>query len=335
MRCPICSSPLVEGATTCQQCGCGVLPPPPSGSEPTPFVRQQATPRWPLILSIVGVVAALAVIAVALLPLVGDDDDDEVSTSPSATTLADAPASTAPATTEPALASSAAPPTTATPTTATPTTSDAPATTDARATSTTAGPTTTRPAPTSSVAVASTVPTPGTASSTSAPSTTVGAFPDRVAIAQAQATCTAPNSTDSRGNRISFDPLLTIDEVPETAWRCEGAAINEALLFTLVAPSDITIVGALPGYAGADPFNGTDRFEQNRRVLQARWACLAADGSETATVDQTFADRRDAQYVTVEGFTDCAEVLFEILESSRSGGRDFTAVSEIELLGPS
>jgi hypothetical protein len=314
-----------------------VLPPPPSGSEPTPFVRQQATPRWPLILSIVGVVAALAVIAVALLPLVGDDDDDDqVSTPPSATTVAGATASTAPGPTEPAAATStAAAPTTAAPTTAAPTTAapttDGPATTDEPAT--TAAPTTTRPAPTSTAAAGTTV-APAT-SSTSGPTTTAGPFPDRVAVAQAQATCTAPDSTDSRGNRISFDPLLTIDEVPETAWRCEGAAINEALLLTLVAPSDVTIVGALPGYAGADPFNGTDRFEQNRRVLQARWACLATDGSETATVDQTFADRRDAQYMTVEGFADCAQVLFEILESSRSGGRDYTAVSEIELLGPS
>ena len=41
-----------------------------------------------------------------------------------------------------------------------------------------------------------------------------------------------------------------------------------------------------------------------------------------------------AQYLTVEGFTGCAKVVFEILDSSSSGGRDFTAISEVEVLGP-
>lgn len=74
MRCPICSSELREGATTCDECGCGILPPPPTGVEPTAFAREDAAPRWPLILSIIGVVAALGVIAVALFPVFKDDE---------------------------------------------------------------------------------------------------------------------------------------------------------------------------------------------------------------------------------------------------------------------
>lgn len=322
MRCPICSSPLAEGATTCPQCGCGVLPPPAAGTEPSPFVRKETTPRWPLVLSVLGVVAALVVIAVALYPLVDDGDDvatvagSDPTTTVAGATTAVAVASSPVATTGAPVTTAADATSTAAPVTSTATTTAAPSTTGARATTT--------------VAATSTVASTTTVGSTT---TTAVTFPDVVAVALVEATCTAPDSTDSRGNPVTFNPLLTIDGAPDTAWRCEGASINEALVFTLVEPSDLEIVGALPGYAGADPFNGTDRFDQNRRVQLARWACLGADGSPVASVQQRFTDERDLQYVTVEGFVGCEQVLFEILESSRSGGRDYTAVSEVELLG--
>ena len=34
------------------------------------------------------------------------------------------------------------------------------------------------------------------------------------------------------------------------------------------------------------------------------------------------------------GFTGCAKIVFEILDSSPSGSRDYTAVSEIGIYGP-
>ena len=92
-------------------------------------------------------------------------------------------------------------------------------------------------------------------------------FPAPVNIALVEATCTAPDSTDSRGNRITFNPFLTVDGVPDTAWRCPGASIHQALaVHAWPDPRDVTALAAIPGYAGADPFNGMDRFDQNRRV---------------------------------------------------------------------
>ncbi len=330
MRCPICSSPLAETAKTCPQCGCGVLPPPPTGTEPRSFVSKVASPRWPLILSVIGVIAAIAVIAVALLPLL-DDDNDEVSTTPAASTLPVGSDSAAPpvSSTEAPVATSS--PATTVATSVAPRSTAAPTSTEAP---TSSAATTVKPAPTTTSASTSTSPPPTSTSGPTTSTTTSGVFPARVTPKQAQATCTAPDSTDSQGNRIVFNPVLTIDGAPETAWRCEGPSINQALLYTLETPIDLTIVGAIPGYAGSDPFNGTDRFDQNRRVERGRWACLSADGQQVASIEQSFANDRQTQYLTVAGFHACAQVLFEILESSASGGRDYTAVSEIELYGP-
>jgi len=315
MRCPICSSPLREGATKCDECGCGILPPPPSGVEPTPFARAASAPKWPLVLSIVGVVAALAVIAVALLPLFDNNDDTTVSTATSVTDASGAAASTSAPLSSSDSASGEA--------------TSAPTTVPATTSPSTSSPTTTSASS-------------GSSSSSSAPSTTAAAastsagpvFPAPAIVAVVEATCTAPDSTDSRGNRITFNPLLTVDGVPDTAWRCPGDSIHEALLYTLARPSDISAVAAIPGYAGADPFNGSDRFDQNRRVLKARWACFDATGKETASVEQTFTNERRMQGTTVTNFKQCAKVVFEVLDSSAPGNRDYTAVSEIGIYGP-
>lgn len=327
MRCPVCSSPLREGAVKCDECGCGILPPPPAGTEPTPFVRPATTPKWPLILSIVGVIAAVAVIAVALLPLFGDDDDgDVVQTATTALTDGtDAEASTSvPSATTVATTEA----TTETTETTVPSTIDA-------ASTTTGSTSTTEAEPTTTVERTSTTAGGSTSTASTAPSTTAGAaFPSPVSVSLVEATCTAPDSTDSRGNPITFNPLLTIDGRDDTAWRCPGASIRQALVYTLARPADVSAVAALPGYAGEDPFNGIDRFDQNRRVTRARWGCLSATGADIASVEQVFDDRRSMQGLTLTGFDDCAKVVFEILDTSAPGNRDYAAVSEIGIYGP-
>ncbi len=326
MRCPICSHPLEPDATTCPECGTGILAPPAPGVEPTPFVQSHSTPRWPLVLSIIGIVAALVVIAVALLPLLDGDenpvatDDTAVSTT-TADTVTETTAGTLPATT--AATTTAAPATTGTVATSAAPTTAAPSS----AAPTTAAPTSTSIAPsTSSSAAPTTSATPTT--------TAAGPLPSRLAVASAEATCVASASTDSRGNPITFEAAKTVDGDPETAWRCEGNAANVALLYTLATPGDVTFVSAIPGWAGTDPFLGTDRFTQNRRVSSARWRCLDGNGAEIASADQSFQDAPRSQATEVTGFVGCAEVAFEILGSTSSGGRDFTALAEVELLGP-
>ncbi len=326
MRCPVCSSPLREGAVKCDECGCGILPPPPAGTEPTPFVRPATTPKWPLILSIVGVIAAVAVIAVALLPLFGDDDDDDV-VQTATTALTDG---------TDAEASTSVPSATTVATTEATAATDATATSTTEGTSTTTGSTSTTEAePTTTVERTSTTAGGSTSTASTAPSTTVGAaFPSPVSVSLVEATCTAPDSTDSRGNPITFNPLLTIDGRDDTAWRCPGASIRQALVYTLARPADVSAVAALPGYAGEDPFNGIDRFDQNRRVTRARWGCLSATGADVASVEQVFDDRRSMQGLTLTGFDDCAKVVFEILDTTAPGNRDYAAVSEIGIYGP-
>jgi hypothetical protein len=328
MRCPICQTELSDGATECPECGCGILPPPPTGTEPKAFVRKDAAPWWPLVLSILGVVAALVVIAIALLPLFGDDD--KVATSDATSTATDAPVTsvppttvaptTVPATTAPAVVTaSSAPPTTVATTTTVETTTTVVTTTGVATTTSAATATST------TAAVTTTVPATAT--------TNGGAIPVPVVVASAAATCVAEPSVDSRGNPITFDPVNVIDENPDTAWRCPGAARNVGILLTLAEPTDLTFVGAVPGYLSTDPYLGTDRWTQNRRVLVARWACLSGSGATVAEVQQLFDDRRSIQYLEVDGFTGCAQVVFEILETSPPGNRDYTAVSQLSLLG--
>jgi hypothetical protein len=165
------------------------------------------------------------------------------------------------------------------------------------------------------------------------PSETVPVVSGPLAIAAAEASCTAPDSTDSRGNPVNFVAPNLVDGIPTTAWRCAGDGSGQSLTFTLVAPSTVTELGAIPGYAVIDPYNGDDRFVQNRRVVSARWTCLAPGGVQTASAIQTFADDRQMQTTPVNGFTGCAAVRFEVTGATPAARRDFIAVSEVSIAG--
>ncbi|MEZ5216066.1 MAG: hypothetical protein R2715_05580 [Ilumatobacteraceae bacterium] len=63
MQCPICATHIDENARACPDAAVGCSRRRP-GAEPVAFVREGPRSRWPLIAGIVGVVAALAVIAI-------------------------------------------------------------------------------------------------------------------------------------------------------------------------------------------------------------------------------------------------------------------------------
>lgn len=157
--------------------------------------------------------------------------------------------------------------------------------------------------------------------------------PGPLAVAVAEATCTAPDSTDSRGNTVSFVATNTIDGDPSTAWRCAGNGAGQALTYTLSAPATVTQLGAIPGFAAVDPYNGDDRFVENRRVVSVRWSCLAPGGVQTASATQTFADDRQMQSTPVNGFTGCAAIRLEVTGTTPAGRRDFTALSDVLIGG--
>jgi hypothetical protein len=173
--------------------------------------------------------------------------------------------------------------------------------------------------------------TPGTAAQSTAPVPTGPAGP--LQIADVSATCTARGSTDSRGNLVKFSSSNLIDGNKATAWRCDGNGSGEYLTFVLAAPSQITQVGAIPGYDRIDPYNGDDRFTENRRVTQLHWVCLDPNGTALATFDQDFADSRQMQDAQVSNFTKCSSVRAEIAGTTQPGRRDYTAISEISLVG--
>ena len=259
-------------------------PPPSREMTPTDGLPSINDPhprsRWREILVVLGIIASIAIILIAVFPFINDDDEGEASgSSPSGTTTAGGGTdSTVPATV---------------------------------ALDTTLGAAVTAPPG------SDTLPVPA------AP----------LVVAAVEASCTAEDSTDSRGNPVSFVASNVTDGDPQTAWRCSGDGLGQSLTFTLAAPSTVTSLGAIPGFATIDPFNGDDRFVENRRVVSGSWSCIAPGGVQTATAIQTFADDRQLQSTPVNGFTGCALIRFDITGSTPPSRRDFVAVSEVAIAG--
>ncbi len=141
----------------------------------------------------------------------------------------------------------------------------------------------------------------------------------------------APDGIDSAGNPISYSPWNVADGDTTTAWRVEGDGIGDWIEIGTGVPALISEIQVIPGYAKVDPYDGTDRFWQNRRVLKARLEF--ADGS---SVDVTFRDDPNFQTITLPQPIQSSYVLFTILETTPvppNGGRDFTPISEIVLIG--
>jgi hypothetical protein len=288
MRCPVCGSELVTNSTECSACRSRILPPPagvPQGA--VAYVADAEAPsRWPLVFSLLGIVAALAVIVVAIRPFL-DGDPSELNAT------------------------------------------DEPVVTDLDLSSLV---TSTVP-----IIVAVTEPPQTTAVDSGLPAAPVEPAAPPVPIGPAaptlvEATCTARGSTDSRGNPVDFKPENTVDGDPAKAWRCDGNGVGTTITYSLAAPTRIVQVGAIPGYDRVDPFNGDDRFFENRRVQSANWLCLDAAGTALATSAQSFVDDRAMQVQNVTGFDACQAIRLEITDSTPSTRRDFVAISEVTLL---
>jgi hypothetical protein len=243
-----------------------------------PHVDDDDAPsRWPVILSVLGIVGALIVIGLAVKPFFDSRDDqvaivDDTSGTPATISLS---VETAPS------------------------------------------------------AVSAESPVPETAAA--APAAAV-APAGSVIPALVEATCTARGSTDSQGNPISFKPENTIDGDLTSTWRCEGDAAGETITYALAVPANVGQVGMVPGYSKIDEFNGDDRFIENRRVTSAVWHCINVAGVEVASVAQTLADKPEMQLLAATGFAACQIVRLEITGATAPGRRDFTAMSEINII---
>jgi hypothetical protein len=165
----------------------------------------------------------------------------------------------------------------------------------------------------------------GGATSTSAPPVSTGPGTAQ-RPSTVSATGTAPPGVDSAGNSVSYAASNLIDGNPTTAWRVAGDGRGTVITLRFDRPVKVTSLGFVTGYAKTDTADGTDRFRQNRRVLALKAGF--ADGIQ----DIRLADVRDMQRFAVS-HNPTTEIKIEIVESTPNPERDFTAMSEIEVLG--
>lgn len=152
---------------------------------------------------------------------------------------------------------------------------------------------------------------------------------DVARTATAIAPSTADPSRDVDGNAVRYDAFNMLDRQDDTAWRTPGDATGATIGFDLAEPTRLETVGLLNGYAKSDP--GYDGYTANRRVLAVEW--IFDDGT---VVPQTLdGATREVQSIDVDVVT--SSVQLRIVGVSRPGkgdaGRDFTAISTVELVG--
>lgn len=157
-----------------------------------------------------------------------------------------------------------------------------------------------------------------------------GAAPAAEVAAQAEVEVpgTAPDGKDSAGNDVGYGAAHLVDGDPSTAWRVEGDAEGEEIVLTLPEARTITEVGIVNGYAKVDDDSGDRRYGQNRRVLAATW--IFDDGTE---VSHELEETVEAQRFTLDTPVETTTVRIRLDEVSDAGGRDFTAIGELSLLG--
>jgi hypothetical protein len=158
--------------------------------------------------------------------------------------------------------------------------------------------------------------------------TGVGAGPLTVANAVVTAAATAPAGTDAGGNPVSYEAANVTDGDPTTTWRMPGDGRGVELRFDFPQPVTVTGAGLINGYAKLDPWNGADRYAEERRILAVTWAF---DGG--GAVHQDLVDGiRDVQRTSMEPVT-TTSVILSIGDTTPPGdpARDYTAISEVDL----
>lgn len=140
---------------------------------------------------------------------------------------------------------------------------------------------------------------------------------------------TAPATTDLDGTLVAYEASQMADGNPATAWRTAGDATGAQVVVSLAEPGVVTRVGLVNGYA--KQVVGVDWYPNNRRILAVTWTF--DDGTE---VEQTFAERPAMQLMKV-GPVETSTVTVTITSVTPPGsgslGRDYTAISEVSVIG--
>lgn len=139
---------------------------------------------------------------------------------------------------------------------------------------------------------------------------------------------TAPASTDLAGNPVTFGSGNLVDGNTQTAWRVAGDASGRSITISFDAPVTLTSVGLVNGYAKS--YQGYNGYRLNRRITAVRWTF--EDGT---SLTQQLRQRPTMQSIAVTA-APTSSVRLEILStvaSPQRNWRDFTAISELSLLG--
>ena len=151
----------------------------------------------------------------------------------------------------------------------------------------------------------------------------------RLPVARAQVPAVAPPSRDREGRPVGFAPANMLDGRPRTSWRMPGDGTGETITFTLGEEAVLTEVGLVNGYAKVD--GPDDWYRGNRRVRTVQW-----EFDDGTRVTQELTDRRAVQPLAVDPVV-TRTVRLHLVEVTPPGngpnGRDFTAISEVRLLG--
>jgi serine/threonine-protein kinase len=139
-------------------------------------------------------------------------------------------------------------------------------------------------------------------------------------------------SIDAQQNPVSYEPDKATDGAPDTTWRVSGDGVGQWIQLDFASEVGVQKVGIIPGYDKVDPFDGTDRFTQNRVVKRAR-----LEFSNGIAFEATFEPRRDMQFVQLPQPIRTRWLRVVVLETyppaAAQDARDSTAISEIVVQG--
>jgi hypothetical protein len=143
---------------------------------------------------------------------------------------------------------------------------------------------------------------------------------------QVTASKVALPSKDAAGHRVTYLPGNVVDGDVATAWRAPGNGRGVTITLVFSGPVDIVKVGLIPGYAKVDPETSANRFEQDRIITEVRYLIEGLPPTIQHLQRQPY-----PQYVAVNATT--TQITLEIVDTTRPGGLDFTAISEIYVYG--
>jgi hypothetical protein len=143
---------------------------------------------------------------------------------------------------------------------------------------------------------------------------------------QVIASDTAPSSTDAAGNRVTYVPANVIDGDVQTAWRAAGDGHDVSVTLIFDNPINLVRIGLIPGYAKTDPETGANRFLQDRIITAVVYRI---PGLPNTT--KMFKPLPVPQFVRLRVTT--SRITVKILDTTESGGLDYTAISEIYVFG--